>query len=160
TQNTHAPSPEARATLQTRRARLRERYESSLEGARLARQFGGGTPPLRLRRAEHQTLSSEGFPGAQDAQRVPDHRTGGGNRRLAEIALKRLADRLGEPGAAADIEAVSLRIALECCAAEVVGELHVLIERDFLELRWPEHLGCDADNLDADAGEEIAERPI
>src|ERR1044071_10484985 len=79
-------------------------------------------------------LPWNGFPCAKSRQRVPDHAALVGDRGPAELLLKRLADGLRQPGAAADIEAIGVRMLSEGLPAELIGELHVLGRFDFLKL--------------------------
>src|SRR5262249_60668223 len=63
---------------------------------------------------EKPTLTGDRLPVAEPSERVPDHAALVGNRGPAVLALERLANRLGEPGAAADIEAVGGRWLRAC----------------------------------------------
>src|SRR5262244_2292428 len=107
---------------------------------------------------EKPTLTGDRLPVAEPSERVPDHAALVGNRGPAVLALERLANRLGEPGAAADIESVGVRVLRECRTSKFVGKLHVIGGRDLLKLVGPHHLGGDACDRSPAAREEIRER--
>src|SRR5262249_18011133 len=86
-----------------------------------------------LRRRQELPLPRDWLPRPEPRERVPNHCAHVGNAGFAEFAFQRLADRLGQPGAAADIEPVGVGMALEGRAAELIGELHVIGGRDLLE---------------------------
>src|SRR5262249_58034486 len=86
-----------------------------------------------LSHAQEAALPRNWPPGAKPRQGVPDHGALVGNGGPAELALERLADRLRQPGAAADIEAVGVRVPGEGLPAELIGELHVVGGLNLLE---------------------------
>src|SRR4029453_10521467 len=63
---------------------------------------------MGLSSTQEAALPRDWLPGAEPRQRVPDHGALVGDRGPAELAFKRLADRLRQPGAAADKEAAGL----------------------------------------------------
>src|SRR5262245_50010777 len=63
-----------------------------------------------LGHTQEAALPRDWPPGTQSRQRVPDHGALVGDGGPAELPFEGLADRLRQPGAAADIEAVGIRV--------------------------------------------------
>src|SRR5437870_2390772 len=88
-----------------------------------------------LARRQQPSVAIDRLPVVEEMQDVPKLRGLIAERGLAELLLQAIGHGLGQPGAAADIDRVAIRIVEEGAAAEVIGHLHMVARVDLLELR-------------------------
>src|SRR5882672_3691231 len=86
------------------------------------------------RGGQQAAMALDRAPGLENIQNVPKLRRLIADCGLAEFLLQLLRDRLREPGAAADIDRVAVRVTEKGAPAELVGELHVVARIDLLEV--------------------------
>src|SRR5947208_1974050 len=99
---------------------------SFLPGCRWRICKAGMMPSELLFRRQQSPVALDRRPVLEQMQNVPELRGLIAERGLAELLLEPIAHRLGQPGAAADIDRVAIRIVLEGAATKLIGHQHVV----------------------------------
>ena len=71
-------------------------------------------------------MAFDRLPDAEQLERIADHRRLIAQNGLAEFGLEPGRDRLGDPGAAADIDGIAVGMLAQGAPAKLVGQLHVI----------------------------------
>src|SRR4051812_16899793 len=107
------------------------------------------TTPSASPHRQYPAVPRHWLPGAEHFERIADHGGLVAQHRFAEFCLQANRDRLGDPGTAADIDCVAIRMITKRLAPEVIGKPHVVAGRNLVEVVRVQGFGRAADHLDA-----------
>src|SRR5262249_45251822 len=98
-----------------------------------------------LRRCQHAAVAGKGGPGAERLDYVADDGRLVAQNRLSKPSFQPRGHGLCDPGAAADIDRVTVGMIEEGAAAELIGEPHMVASLEAVEVRRCRRFRAGAD---------------